>query len=137
MGDRLATLDMGRKVAGGVPLSMGGELQGPHLAHCRLRRGLPSYKVVHPTACHNTRTLRRRQTDRQDRTEQRSDSIGRTVFTNGRPKNGRYYRTLIGNPMLEVELTGQRGRVATGSGQMAGVLEADKLIVNVSKNKHE
>ena len=40
MGDRLATTDMGRKVEGAaVPLSVGG--LGPHLAQCRLGRGLP------------------------------------------------------------------------------------------------
>jgi len=43
MGDRLATLDMGRKVGAAVPLSVG-EL-GPHLTQCRLDRGLPPYQV--------------------------------------------------------------------------------------------
>jgi len=28
-----------------------------------------------------------------------------------------YYRTLIGNPILEVKLTGQSGRMAIGSGR--------------------
>jgi len=32
------------------------------------------------------------------------------------PCNG-YYRTLIGNPILEVEPTSQRGRTAAGSGR--------------------
>jgi len=43
MGDRLATIDMGRKVGAAVPLS--GQL-GPHLTQCRLGRGLPSYQVA-------------------------------------------------------------------------------------------
>jgi len=46
MGDRLATIDMGRKVEGAaVPLSVGGEL-GPNLTQCRLDRGLPPYQVA-------------------------------------------------------------------------------------------
>ena len=45
MGDCLATIDMGRKVAGAdVPLSVG-EL-GSHLTQCCLGRGLPAYQVV-------------------------------------------------------------------------------------------
>jgi len=44
MGDRLATIDMGRKEGAAVPLS-GGEL-GPHLTQCRLGRGLPTYQVA-------------------------------------------------------------------------------------------
>jgi len=44
MGDRLATIDTGRKLgAGVVPLL--GEL-GPHLIQCGLGRGLPSYQVA-------------------------------------------------------------------------------------------
>jgi len=43
MGDRLATIDMGRKVGAAVPLSVG-EL-GPHLIQCHLGRGLPPYQV--------------------------------------------------------------------------------------------
>ena len=45
MGDRLTTIDMGRKVGAAVPLSVGGEL-GPHLTQCRLGRGLPPYQVA-------------------------------------------------------------------------------------------
>ena len=45
MGDRLATVDIGRKMLGAaVPLSVV-EL-GPHLTHCRLGRGLPPYQVT-------------------------------------------------------------------------------------------
>ena len=44
MGDRLATIDMGRKVGADVPLSVG-EL-GSHLTQYRLRRGLPPYQVL-------------------------------------------------------------------------------------------
>ena len=41
MGDRLATLDMGRKVDRGC---CGG--LGPHLTQCGLGRGLPLYQVA-------------------------------------------------------------------------------------------
>jgi len=44
MGDRLATIDMGRKVGGAVPLSVGEP--GPYLTQCRLGRGLPPYQVA-------------------------------------------------------------------------------------------
>jgi len=59
MGDRLATIDVGRKVAAAVSLSVGtagspsntvGQL-GPHLTQCRLSGGLPLYQVaygIHP-----------------------------------------------------------------------------------------
>ena len=64
MDDRLATIDMGRKVGAVVPLSVG-EL-GPYLTQCRRGRGLPPYikwQLIHPTVwpqCTNV-------TDRQDR----------------------------------------------------------------------
>jgi len=44
MGDRLATIDMGRKL-GVVPPFGRGEL-GPYLAQCGLGRGLPPYRVA-------------------------------------------------------------------------------------------
>ena len=44
MGDRLATINMGRKVVAAVSLSVG-EL-GPHLTQCGLGRGLPPYQVA-------------------------------------------------------------------------------------------
>ena len=44
MGDRLATIDMGRKL-GAVPLFGEREL-GPHLLQCRLSRDLPPYQVA-------------------------------------------------------------------------------------------
>jgi len=44
MGDRLATIDNGRKVGAAVPLSMG-ELN-PNLIQCGLGRGLPPYQVA-------------------------------------------------------------------------------------------
>jgi len=43
MGDRLATVDIGRKVES-VPIWRGGA--GPHLTQCRLGRGLPPYQVA-------------------------------------------------------------------------------------------
>ena len=49
MGDRLATIDMGRKVGAAVPLSVG-EL-GPHVTQCRLGRGQPDVAsgiLIHP-----------------------------------------------------------------------------------------
>ena len=44
MGDRLVTIDMGRKL-GAVPFFLGGEL-GPHLTQSRLCRGLHLYQVA-------------------------------------------------------------------------------------------
>ena len=48
MGDRLATIDMGRKVGGGGLLNSfpWGKLDLHHLAQCQLDRGLPPYKVA-------------------------------------------------------------------------------------------
>ena len=43
MGDRLATINMGRKL-GAVPFLGGGA--GPHQAQCGLGRGLPQYQVA-------------------------------------------------------------------------------------------
>jgi len=58
MGDRLATIDMGRKVGADVPLSI--EDLGPNLTQCGLGRGLPPYQVapsyIQPVD-HNTPTL--------------------------------------------------------------------------------
>jgi len=45
MGERLATIDMGRKVGAAVPISVA-EL-GLHLTQCRLDQGLPPYQVAH------------------------------------------------------------------------------------------
>jgi len=47
MGDRLATInmDMGRKLdCAPPPFFLGGGELGPHLAECRLCRGLPPYQ---------------------------------------------------------------------------------------------
>jgi len=44
MGDRLATIDMGRKV-GGLLCPFLGEL-GPHLTQCGFGRDLPPYEVA-------------------------------------------------------------------------------------------
>jgi len=44
MGDRLATIGMGRKW-GGAAVGAGSPL-GPHLTQCGLGRGLPLYQVV-------------------------------------------------------------------------------------------
>ena len=88
MGDRLATIDMGRKLGA---LSLFGQgscappntkSSGPRPA-CRV-----SFSSIQPFGGHNARTS---QTDRQDRTGQdktgqRSDSIGRNRLTDGRSK---------------------------------------------------
>ena len=62
IGDRLATIDMDRKVCGGLlcpfPWGEEGEL-GPHLTQCRLGRDPSKFQSFG----HNTPTL---QTDRQD-----------------------------------------------------------------------
>jgi len=62
MGDRLATIDMGRKVGATVP--WGG--LGPQLTQCRLGRGLPPYQVaswyVQPFG-HDYTNVTERQTD--------------------------------------------------------------------------
>ena len=44
MGDRLATIDMGRKLGGYVPFGAAGVDR--HVTQCRLGRGLPSYQVA-------------------------------------------------------------------------------------------
>ena len=90
MGDRLATIGMGRKwgkaaVGGWDP--MGEEELGPYVTQCGQGRGLPACQVsswsVQPFG-HSARTS---QTDRTGQTgqyrqtdRQRSDSIGRTVL---------------------------------------------------------
>ena len=52
LGDRLATIDMGRKVGASVPPFEGGGQLGPHVTQCRLGRGLPPYQLngilIHP-----------------------------------------------------------------------------------------
>ena len=45
MGDRLATINIGRKWRGLIRPFLWGEL-GPHLTQCRLVGGLPPYQVV-------------------------------------------------------------------------------------------
>jgi len=46
MGDRLATIEMGRKVGGGFCALLRGAELGPHLTQCRLDRSLPPYQVA-------------------------------------------------------------------------------------------
>jgi len=81
MGDRSATIDMGRKVGRGLlcPFPWG-EL-GSHLKQCCLGKGLPPYQVaswsIQPIG-HNTPT---------SQTLQRSRSIGWTVTCNCCPKS--------------------------------------------------
>jgi len=80
MGDRLATIVIGRKVGGCCALCTG-EL-GSHLTQCGLSRGLPRYQVaswsIQPFAAIHQRY---RETGEAG---QRSRGIGRTVTCNGR-----------------------------------------------------
>jgi len=46
LGDRLATIDMGRKVGVLCPAFLGAGQLGSHLTQCRLDRGLPPYQVA-------------------------------------------------------------------------------------------
>ena len=48
MSDRLATIDMSQKLGVAVPHFEEGGLaaMGPHVTHCGLVRGLPSYQVA-------------------------------------------------------------------------------------------
>jgi len=64
MGDRLATIDMGRKVGAAVPLYVGGEL-GPHLTVARAEAYLLTKWYPDPSNCLATIHQRYRQT-RQD-----------------------------------------------------------------------
>jgi len=76
MGDRLATINMGRKVGGyTVPIYVGREELGPRLTQCGLGRGLHTKRRLDPSNRLATVHQRYRQADRQ-----RSDSIGRTVL---------------------------------------------------------
>jgi len=87
MGDRLATVDMGRKVEGCcVPFR--GEAGSPsNTMLCGPRPAyLPSFIVIHPTVCNTNVTDRQNRTglDRPDR--QWFDSIGGTVLQTVAPK---------------------------------------------------
>jgi len=95
MGDRLATIDMVRKVGGALwPKSGGCPLLCPF---CRgagspsnimlpgpRPTSVPSGILIHPTVWPQYTNVTDRQTDRQ--TGQRSRSIGRTVTCSGRQK---------------------------------------------------
>jgi len=78
MGDRLATIDMGRKLGeGAVPL-LGGAWS--HLTQCG---GAEAYHHAkfHLDTSNRLAEIHQRHTDRADREDrQRSDSIGRTVL---------------------------------------------------------
>jgi len=87
MGDRLATINMGRKVVAVVPLSWRGA--GPYLTQWGQGRGLPSCRVsswsIQPFGHNTPRLQTERQTDRQtDRQtgqdRQWFDSTGPTVL---------------------------------------------------------
>ena len=82
MGDRVATIDMGRKL-GVVPFFLGGQL-GPNLTKNVV--GAEAYLLVKFHLDPSNRLVTVHQRHRQDRTgqdrqyRQRSDSIGRTVL---------------------------------------------------------
>ena len=84
MDNRLATIDMGRKVGAAVSLSVG--YLGTQLTQCRLGRCQPPYQVafwsIQPFV-HDTPTLR---TDKSDSTTV-PQHIGRNVTCNGHPIN--------------------------------------------------
>jgi len=76
----------GPKIGGCAPF--GGEELGPHLTQCGRGRILSLSKVSswsNQQFGHNTPTSQTGRTDRQTS----DDSIGRTDFTNGRPKNAK------------------------------------------------
>jgi len=80
MGNRLATIDMGRKVEGAaVPYPWGGAGSPSNTIWPGPRpTSVPSGILIHPTVCPQYTNVRDRQIDRQDR--QLSDGIGRTVL---------------------------------------------------------
>ena len=68
MGDRLAIIDMGRKVRGwaAVPLSVGWAGSPSNtMSHGSRPTSVPSGILIHPAVCHNTRTLQTGKTDRE------------------------------------------------------------------------
>jgi len=89
MGDRLATIDMGRKLGGSAPF-LG---RGAGSPQCRLRQGPTSVPsgifLIHPSLWPqytNVTDGQDRQTDRTD--GQTTDRLHRmNRFTNGGPKN--------------------------------------------------
>ena len=69
MGDRLATIDMDRRV-GGCCDPFRGEEQGPDLTQCRLPTSVPSGILIHPTVWPQYTNV----TDRQDRQTDMTDN---------------------------------------------------------------
>jgi len=90
MGDRLATIVMGRKVGATVSLFVGGAgFPSKTMSLEQRPTSVPSDILIHPTVWPQYINVICRQTDRTDRqtdrqTGQRSDSIGQTVTCNGR-----------------------------------------------------
>ena len=85
MGDRLATINMGRKVGeAAVPLSVGGAKSPSNTISLVSRLCLHTKWHIESSNCLATMHQRYRQRDRQR--GQRSHSIGRTVTYNGRLK---------------------------------------------------
>ena len=79
MGDRLATIDMGRKLGGVPPFSGGGGDGSPSNTMWPEPRptSMPSFILVHPTVWPQYTNITDRQTGRD---RQRSDSIEQTVL---------------------------------------------------------
>jgi len=91
MGDRLATIDMDRKVGGGccAPFRGGAGSLCSTMSPGPRHASVPSGILIHPTVCAQYTNV----TDRQDR--QRSRSIWRQVTCNGRPKIDQHLATLL------------------------------------------
>jgi len=87
MGDRLATVDMGRKVGAAVSLSVGGAVSLSNIMWTGPRpTSVPIGVLIHPTVWPQYTNVADRETG------QRSRSIGRTVTCNGLPKTDRVFK---------------------------------------------
>jgi len=84
MGDRLATIDMGRKLGGAVSLMGGAGSPSNTMWPMPRPTSLLSFILIRPTVWPQYANITDRQTG-QNRRGQRSDSIQANRFTNGRP----------------------------------------------------
>jgi len=85
MGDRLATIDMSRKLGGVPPFSGGGEAGFPSNTMWPEPRptSMPSFILVHPTIWPQYTNTTDRQIAQTGQDRQRSDSIEQTVVQTG------------------------------------------------------
>ena len=81
IGDRLATIDMGRK-SGGVPpfFGGGGGAGPPSNTMWPMPTSVPSFILVHPTVWPQYTNITDRQTAQTEQDRQRSDSMEQTVL---------------------------------------------------------